>query len=105
MLSCLSGGLTNSSEEADGWDEDEDFGGPEDLQEKEAQDRLRRLNMRGTSMSRSGPSNFSRGTLERQGSLEGSESSLASSHSHASNLATGSGPNSVLLESCLDCLL
>ena len=87
-ISLMSGGLTNSSEEAEGWGDDEEFGALEDPEEKEAQDRLRRLNMRSSTTSGTDLANSSRATLERHASWD-SESSLASSHSRASNMTTG----------------
>ncbi|CAL8461727.1 g1258 [Coccomyxa elongata] len=87
------GGPTNSSEDAEGWGDDEEFGALEDPEEKEAQERLRRLNMRASTASRTDLANSSRTTLERQGSWD-SESSLASSHSRASNMAPGPAADS-----------
>lgn len=58
----------------------------EDPQEKEAQDRLRRLNMRSAAPSKASNAAASRPTLERQGSFE-SDTSFASSQSQPASVA------------------
>ena len=80
----------NPSTEGDGWDnEDEAFAAMDDEQEREIQERMKRLNTRTGQKGRPPRQPPSReGGLERQSSLD-SEASLASSQSFASNITTG----------------
>ena len=80
----------NASTEGDGWDnEDEAFAAMDDEQEREIQERMKRLNTRTGQKARPPRQPPSReGGLERQSSLD-SEASLASSQSFASNITTG----------------
>ena len=84
-------GATNVSTEGDGWDNDDEeaFESLEDEQEREIQERMKRLNTRTNQKARPPRQPPSReGGLERQNSLD-SEASLASTQSFASNVTSG----------------
>jgi hypothetical protein len=76
--------------EGDGWDnDDEAFDAMEDEEQRQIQERMKRLNTRSTQKARPPRQTPSKESgLERQNSLD-SEASLASSQSYASNMTSG----------------
>lgn len=98
--------VINSSAGGDGWDNDDvAFDAMEDEQQREIEERMKRLNTRSTQKARPPRPTPSRdGGLERQNSLD-SEASMASSQSYASNVTLGEYQQSwpLCCQQCLTC--